>query len=239
MGTSNSCCETSTGEDNIIPSAAQVIAGYVPQENDALDVFKVGEDRVEQKDDKARPSFESSLADAKQTHQFTMQFDPRAKENVGLNLDALEGFAAFVDDIGPGAVQNWNKSHPDSKQLLVNDKIVCINGVSCDTTQIVAEMKATTEWHLTVMRPRHIKVEVNSKKEGNFGLDLKYSPTGKTLLVAAVGDGAVRRWNDSAEVKIMNGDRIFGINGATGLSKTLLQAASETTELEIDFLHYS
>merc|ERR1719277_1015644 len=144
------------------------------------------------------------------------------QDNIGLNLDALDGVSAFVDDIIPGAVQTWNSTHSLSEGLQVHDRVKSVNGVRGETDKLLSELKSTTVWKLSVHRPEEIRVVVDCKKHPSLGLDLKYSPNGNTLLIADFGEGAIKEWNKGPQqVKIKQFDRIVSINGVRGPARSL------------------
>lgn len=162
-----------------------------------------------------------------------------AKEEIGLNLDTLDGHSAFVDAIVPGAIQGWNEAHPPDMQLKANDCIVGANGIRGDPARLLQELKNSTEWKLAVRRPVEVRVTVESHKAPALGLDLKYSPNGRSLLVSSIADGAIREWNFlHLDHPVTTNDRIIEINGVQGSARELLEAAVNVNRLDLTILHY-
>lgn len=157
---------------------------------------------------------------------------------IGLNLDALEDNATFVDDILKGAIQTWSESHPKDEHLHRYDRIVGINAVRGSTNQLLSEMRQTVDWHLIVQRPTTISVSVDCEKNPTLGLDLKYSPNGVSLLVANIGEGAIKEYNKIGKIPVAPNDRIVEINGVRGTARRLLEAATDVDSLDLEVLHY-
>jgi len=160
--------------------------------------------------------------------------------NIGLNLDGLDGETAFVDNIIPGSVEDWNNSHDAKERLQVHDRIVKVNGIAGETDKILAELKASYNWTLVILRPMEVTVSVDCKRFPSLGLDLKYSPNGNTLLIANLGDGPIEEYNREAPqaAKIIKNDRIVAINGTRGGARKLLDCASRAESLDLTILHY-
>lgn len=168
-----------------------------------------------------------------------MKINRNPDMNIGLNLDALDGSTAYVDNIIPGAVQGWNTGRPEKECLKISDRIVAVNGVQGDTDKLLSELKATTTWNIAVLRPFEMRVVVDCKRFPSLGLDLKYSPNGNTLLISDLGDGAIKEWNTGPQdLKVARFDRIVAINGVRGSAKSLLEAAASVEVLDLVILHY-
>mmetsp|Transcript_97871 Transcript_97871/g.282382 ORF Transcript_97871/g.282382 Transcript_97871/m.282382 type:complete len:237 (-) Transcript_97871:229-939(-) len=160
--------------------------------------------------------------------------------NIGLNLDGLDGETAFVDNIIPGSVEDWNNSHDAKERLRIHDRIVAVNGISGDTDKILAELKSSHAWTLVILRSVEVTVPIDCERFPSLGVDLKYSPNGNTLLIASLGDGPIGEYNSHAPeaMKIKTHDRIVAINGTRGSAKELLKCASNAGYLELTILHY-
>lgn len=167
--------------------------------------------------------------------ELVIMLERRIDDHMGLHLDSMDGFSAFVDDILPGAVRVWNCFHPPHMNLQVYDRIVEVNGVRGEPSRLLDEMKASTLWVLTIQRPTLIRVVVRA----SLGLDLKYSPKGRTFLISEVNDGTVKEWNQGPqEFKVQRNDRIVGISGAGGTLPGRLSSAAESEILTLAILHY-
>jgi hypothetical protein len=246
------CC---TGEDKT--NVKTVSADAIPQEHgpsadvylpdpmdkDTMVAAETPPDTDELKEKESKLKSTSSTAQPAggklpQTLEFILTRNPQ--ENIGLNLDALDGVSAFVDDIIPGAVQAWNKTHSSQEGLKVHDRIKAVNGVRGETDKLLSELKSTTVWKLSVHRPEEIRVVVDCRKHPSLGLDLKYSPNGNTLLIADLGEGAIKEWNKTVELpkQVNKFDRIVAINGIRGTARSLLESAANSDGLDLIILHY-
>lgn len=163
------------------------------------------------------------------------------EDNIGLNLDALDERAPFVDEVLAGAVLEWNAAHGEEKQLRVYDRIAEVNGIRGDTSAILAAMKQSNAWNVVIERPALLGLAVTLGEGQSLGLDLKYSPTGRSLFIAdVIKDGAVCHWNHKRAMseQVRARDRVMEINGKRGTSKELLEQATNKTSLELVVLHY-
>jgi len=181
-------------------------------------------------------------AEAGRPGAIIIQLDRSQETNIGLNLDALDEETAFVDGILPGAIQTWNRTYPTQPTLQVYDRIVCVNSMTGETDQILREMRQSLNWNLVVDRPKELKIFVDCTKYPSLGLDLKYSPNGGSLLIASIGDGAIKDWNtkmtNGGGVGIEPRDRIIEVNSIRGSARDLLDAATNVTSLNLVILHY-
>jgi len=183
---------------------------------------------------------EDSLAKPAATGLMSVKIVRNRGMNIGLNLDGLDGATAFVDDILPGCVEEWNNSHDAKERLRIHDRIVAVNGISGDTDKILAELKSSHAWTLVILRSVEVTVPIDCERFPSLGVDLKYSPNGNTLLIASLGDGPIGEYNSHAPeaMKIKTHDRIVAINGTRGSAKELLKCASNAGYLELTILHY-
>merc|ERR1740121_618992 len=102
-------------------------------------------------------------------------------------------------------------------------------------------MKQSATWSLVIQRPIQMQVTVTAEKAISLGLDLKYSPNGRSLLIDEVlADGGIKRWNEEhpdKQVKAL--DRVIQINGKVGTAKDLLDSAANKTCLDLVILRYT
>lgn len=161
-------------------------------------------------------------------------------DDIGLNLDTLDGCASFVDGIMPGSIKRWNATHPPNLHLSVHDRIVQANGMCGAKFNLFQELSAAAFWTLTIQRPVRIHIIVNFQQFTSLGLDLKCAPSGHTLLISEIRDGAIKEWNAGPQQqKVQKNDRIFEVNGATGTARELLKAVAYFDNLVLAILHYS
>eukprot|EP00405_Crypthecodinium_cohnii_P024613 CAMPEP_0206488226 /NCGR_PEP_ID=MMETSP0324_2-20121206/42252_1 /ASSEMBLY_ACC=CAM_ASM_000836 /TAXON_ID=2866 /ORGANISM="Crypthecodinium cohnii, Strain Seligo" /LENGTH=241 /DNA_ID=CAMNT_0053967141 /DNA_START=202 /DNA_END=927 /DNA_ORIENTATION=+ len=229
------CCCTGDETKNVKTITAvddEKTPGYSP------DNMEVMADTLQEANkSKSKPVPEGKKSDGTDgAINFTLVRD--SKVNIGLNLDALDGVTAFVDDVVPGAVESWNSSHPPHERLQVYDRILTVNNIKTDTDSMLAELKVATNWKLCVIRPTEVQVSVDCTMHPSLGLDLKYSPNGNTLLISELGEGAIKEWNKNSTMQITRFDRIVGINGVRGGARSLLQTAADCESLQLAILHY-
>jgi len=187
--------------------------------------------------EEAHPPVEGE--DAPRRLSFVLERKP--EDSIGLNLDAVDETAPFVDDVLVGSVRDWNENKPKEQQLRIYDRIIEVNGVTGNTNAILAAMKASPCWHMVVQRPMQMQVTVSADKAISLGLDLKYSPNGRSLLIDEVlADGGIKKWNDEhSDKQVKAFDRVIQINGRIGTAKELLESAANKTCLELVILRYT
>mmetsp|Transcript_69714 Transcript_69714/g.145677 ORF Transcript_69714/g.145677 Transcript_69714/m.145677 type:complete len:240 (-) Transcript_69714:208-927(-) len=237
MGGNQSCC-CEQQEDNtnaVIPTKAATTSEY----KHFGDTTDEGATFDTQAKIVAGHTTSTGISDGVPASSIALQLDRSLQANVGLNLDALDEQSAFVDGIVPGAIDTWNRTHADEEKLFVYDRILSVNGVRGHTEQILREMRQSLTWNLIVERPEEVKIHIDCTKNPSLGLDLKYSPKGGSLLIASIGDGAVKEWNaTSIGEKILPRDRIIEVNGIRGTARKLLETATNVTTMDLVFLHY-
>lgn len=168
--------------------------------------------------------------------ELTLTVERDRSDIIGLGLDTLDARAVFVEGIDPGAIKTWNETQPSDMRLMVNDRIVGVNGITRGRThKLLSEMKNTCVWMLTVQRPVQILVVIDREQCPVLGLELEYAPLGRNLLICEVRDGAIKDWNAGPqELKVKRNDRIVKINGSEGRAEMLLSLAAQgVSELAI------
>jgi len=171
--------------------------------------------------------------------RFKLQMDRLPGVPVGLKLDSLDGVTCFVDSISKGSVETWNEFHtkPGDLVLQKSDRIVSVNGCSGNPDLMMSELKTATSWELEVLRPREVTVSLGSTN--SLGLDLRYSPSGNSLLLADLGTGTFAETNRKLQRPVKKMDRIIEVNGKRGHAKELLQCTGGDVGISIVFLQYS
>jgi len=252
----NNCC--ANGE----AKTEQVIAADHPREEDqaneaqsVADAYGVGaasHDEVYSAENLPRPPAEapdtrepqqisSPPMNTDAPQQLCFVLERRAEESIGLNLDAVDESAPFVDDVLAGSIMDWNKGRAPEQQLNIYDRIVEVNDVRGNTNSILAAMKGSATWKLVVQRPMKMQVTVHAEKAISLGLDLKYSPNGRSLLIDEVlAEGGIKRWNEeNPHLQVKALDRVIQINGRVGTAKDLLDSAANQNSLELVILRYT
>lgn len=187
-----------------------------------------------------------ALAAAQGPQELRLRVERAADASIGLNVDALSGSAAFVDDIVEGAIKDWNAlcslcPGGEEQQLRLNDHIVSVNSVRGEQMdRMLEELRTSTSWDLVVHRPIELAVFVDLERSPSLGLELKYSPNGRTLYIFDLGEGSVSDWNAEhpPSKSVKKGDRIVEINGTVGKACDLLNAAANAAALDMVILHY-
>mmetsp|Transcript_35991 Transcript_35991/g.103514 ORF Transcript_35991/g.103514 Transcript_35991/m.103514 type:complete len:249 (-) Transcript_35991:141-887(-) len=247
MGVQSSCCCTDKNDDAGLLVAARKPGDRPGDEKDAEladctpaaysipDEAKVAGLTTEPRPPNAVSAGNGTVA----ASEMSVIIERQPDMTIGLNLDAIEEHAAFVDDILGGAIRSWNDAHADHAQLKRYDRIIAINDVQGNTNALLAEMRKSVRWHLRVHRPTELRLSMDLERNPTLGLDLKYSPNGVSLLVSSIGDGAIKEWNKTASHPCVPGDRIIEVNGRRGNAPSLLQAATQGDRLELVILHFA
>lgn len=173
-------------------------------------------------------------------HKFSVVITRNIGEAVGLDIDHIDGVAAVVVAVKPGgAIQSWNDNNRD-KEIKGGDRIVEVNGSSGDVQQIIQKLKSDLTWRMTVQRPVELLVTIHKANAPTLGLDLKYAPNSKSLLITDVANGPMQDWNNENPGKaVRTNDRIVEINGARGKPQDLIQASDGKDTLEMVIAHYA
>merc|ERR1712217_515735 len=128
-------------------------------------------------------------------------------------------------------VNIYNASASDDKKIKMGDFIVSVNGMTGASASMSGVLKQSQNLQVRIQRP--MKFAVTCAKQGDtVGLDLKFGPSGNTLPIEGIKDGAVK----SRAPEILPGDRIVGVNGVTGTSSTLMKAMQDNDPLELELV---
>lgn len=137
---------------------------------------------------------------------------------LGLELDLSEGATAFIVQVGPGVVADYNsRNNGPSGTVEPGDVIMGVNGCSGNVDEMIQHLQSDEELALDMLRPQYVKVSI---PEGDtcLGLDVLFAPRGVTLLVDKIAPGMVENFNRSnkesgidSEVRVK--DRIVSVNG--------------------------
>jgi len=187
---------------------------------------------------------QASSGGGKKPETFSVQIVRSPEEPVGLDIDVIDDISAVVVDIRAGAVQSWNEAHPE-RLIKSYDRILEVNDERGDSNQLIMKLKKDTTWELTVQRPIETSVSVTLASNVSLGLNLKYAPSGTSLMIVSVDEGPMREWNSQnpgREVK--KHDRIIEVNGTRGASEQLVRAAHQQPSkkamvLDMVILQYS
>lgn len=70
--------------------------------------------------------------------QYKISLDKSKGAKLGIDVNHEEGKELFIESIEEGLVNKWNKEHPE-QQVLVEDRIIEVNGVSGDVKLLLNE----------------------------------------------------------------------------------------------------
>lgn len=153
--------------------------------------------------------------------RFTMRLQKTSpREQFGWRVDVMHGEAMFIGGVlDEGLVHRYNESAPEEAKVLADDYVVAVNGVSGSSVAIGEELKKAQVLDLTIQRPR--RVSASCRRGGKeLRMDLKQYPSGRGVLIHAIGEGVARAQMPELQV----GDRIVRVNDATGASTALIEA---------------
>jgi len=170
--------------------------------------------------------------------EFTVVITRNIGEAVGLDIDHIDGVSAVVVALKNGAIRSWNDNNRD-QEIKPGDRIIEVNGSRGDVQQLIAKLKTDLTWRLSVQRPTELNVTIYKANAPTLGLDLKYAPNSKSLLITAVDHGPMQDWNNVNPDKAVRAyDRIIEINQARGKPQDLIQASDGKDTLEMVIAHY-
>jgi len=154
--------------------------------------------------------------------------DPKDKKKVkmqGLECDDADGKTLYVTKVNQGPFANYNKSADVNSQLRLGDFIMSVNGKEGDAKAMMEELKTKTDFEVKAVRAEEIIVAIDKKDaKMPLGIELPKKPMGNALLIAKLGDGPFKEWNDThggEHQKVYEGDRIMSVGGASGQATTL------------------
>lgn len=176
---------------------------------------------------------------ALQDCEFRVNMERHEHDTIGINLDVTDGVSLIVVDILQGAVLKWNEANREEMHLQMHDRILEANGTRGCADGMLSVLKQNTTWELVVQRPREFRVVINRTDALALGVDLRYAPNGKTLMISEISDGPIKEWNASSPTwQVKELDRIIELNGVRGSSQDLLSAGLDKDTLEMSILSY-
>merc|ERR1712039_793485 len=108
---------------------------------------------------------------------------------------------------------------------------------------IIHELKTAASWEMKVQRPIQMHVTVAVKRgpgpNDTLGLDVKYAPNSKSLLITDTMNGPLGDWNSAnPDQPVFQNDRICEINGARGEPQEMIAACAGAKTLTMLVIHY-
>lgn len=165
--------------------------------------------------DDSLPSPHQKGTKSDEPKRFTLVFERQGAEDLGIDVDVIDGVTLRVMEVHAGVVRSHNASA--SSKLMAGDHIVAVNGTRGVAARIVQRLAKDQTIEAEVIRPEEFSIRIQ-KQEGGIGIDIKHAPDGTSLLITSIlGRGAIQEWNDSHEEKVVRkGDRIDQVNGTRG-----------------------
>lgn len=104
-----------------------------------------------------------------------------------------------------------------SKRVRSGDLLVSVNGLSGNTQEMSAELRARAEVACEFARFEHFNVQIT--KSGPLGIDVVHThrDLGVSLALMGIAEGPITRWNDEhPEAQVQRLDRIVAVNSRRG-----------------------
>jgi len=155
--------------------------------------------------------------------EITIEVEKDPTKPVGLDLDTQDRKTLYVLAVNAGPFQAYNENVKPSEQLHAGDVIVRANGVEGDIAKLLQVMKKDAKLKLLVRRSTEVRV-VADRRDPKMALGLEFpaKPTGSTLLITAVVQGAFQLWNEGhRDEQVLAGDRIVEVGGKPGTAAEL------------------
>lgn len=172
------------------------------------------------------------------TFKVTLKYD---KRTLGADFDTTDihrglMVKAILDD---GLLPDWNRSDPE-RSVRPYDKIFEVNGQAGTVEELQDRIVLSgEELTLSVRRPEHR--EISLVREGNsLGVKLHYKKSSRGVVINEIlPEGLLKNWNDAhPSLRIVPGDRILAIGGATSGAEDMTKMLSTDDKLDLTILHY-
>lgn len=213
------------------PGAAQVIP--VEKFVATIDEGRQGESSsAPSASDPSSSGGQPAQTDEEESAEFTVILHKAKPESpCGWRLDPTDKKALYICDLSndPAApVQSYNRQAEPGRDLREGDFIVSVNGITGSANAIQSVLKSSTKLEVNIFRARPFKVALTTAHKPT-GLDLRYAPNGKTLVIEALRAGAALEANADLRPR----DRILAVCGVSGGPESLLQSFRDNTEIEL------
>lgn len=173
-------------------------------------------------------------APAKAAAQFTVNV---SKGGGSVGLDVVQaGDVLFVEGLkAEGAIIKYNGDADADKKVVAGDFICSVNKVD-QAAAMLEQLQKESNLEIVIKKSREMTVSV--PKDGKLGLDLNFADSKTYIIVRAITDGCVQKYNEqqSQEKKLTTPFRILQVDGTSGSAKDLcakLQASSGTVQLTV------
>jgi len=133
-----------------------------------------------------------------------------------------------------GPVQEYNQTVDTSKQIVVGDFIIAVNGVAGDGKEMMSTLGAGGEFDVMVSRAQELVVPSLDRGSEALGLDLTYQARSMSVVVKEVfAAGPVTKYNLSVPEgqRIQENDHIVSVCGKQAPSRQLVQALKSNSKL--------
>jgi len=171
--------------------------------------------------------------------QYTLSigFDKLPDEALGIEVETLDSETALVLDIKDGAFRRWNKENK-GRAVNIGDKIIEVNGISGNSTQILQTLKSSSRLDLQLQRSQLVQVSLDLAGK-DLGLSIVAAPRSATVMVKTVLPGAISEWNAlNWDEQVKEGDRIYMVNGKYQNLNKVLEGLRKNDRLEMSVWAY-
>lgn len=159
---------------------------------------------------------------------------------IGLVMGKLDENKLIVRAINEGgAIHTWNTQHPEMV-VAENDVLLAMNNDCRNADQIVNKLKSAGKMQLNFMCPARRRV-ILFRDEDCIGVKLVNKNTDQDLVIHAIEEGAVLKWNQThPDESIAPGDRIIEVNGFSGSASSMVNNLNRhENRVEFEVEHYS
>jgi hypothetical protein len=153
---------------------------------------------------------------------FTVEF--KKSENLGLHFDSVDEDTLIIKDVGPGLVENWNKTCPADQLIKANDHVKLVNGKSGRSADLINRVGGVDDSTIsfTLQKPR--EREISLGEPGDIGISISFKKTSSSLMIKDITDGLLKKWNAAHPEDPINAkDRITAVDGISGKAEDLLK----------------
>jgi len=240
------CCTELTAEALLLDTVAQFDGGLVSVAKAALDADSQPESLLAKRADWTgrrtpwQEADEDELGGKVQFFTFTLLLEARAHRP--FQVDLSEGPFQRISRIDPsGAIAKYNRSAPESHQLMVGDFLVA--AYNPETGGRPAQFRRSYfsdeggEFRVSISRPNDIFLAVCEQQPDELlGLDVTYHEDNQSVVVRHImADSLIERYNKSVglDLRIRKHDHIVSVCGKKGSAELLVKALRDNRKLSL------
>lgn len=175
------------------------------------------------------------------TFECALRKGPPGKLGMRVDLWSFCIQVVGLEDDNNSAVKSHNSASSEDKQVLVNDFITRVNGISEPEKMTMKLAMSQEEVTLQIAKPTRFRVIVSKDSDGkdSLGLRLIYQKLSSTCIhVVEVLPGMVQRYNEGAveDARVRGNDFIEAVNGVSESAAKMLEELKKAKTLEMVFL---